>query len=142
MNKKTLSRKQLAVIDDLFTGDFSIEQLLEKHNLSRSVYHKWLGDELFCGEFDRRITTTAMQAKALIAGYSLTAAARLIALTDAENPETARKACLDIISLPKQAADKKLTGADDDSGDETLERLAPELAERLLAALAEQKDSV
>lgn len=141
--KRKLSVRQLAVIDDIFGGELGEQQVLEKNGLSRNLYSKWLSDEAFADEFERRITSAVFQSRAIIAKYSLVAAARLVALTESENPETARKACLDIISLPGSVEQAKQTSrpADSDLSDVPAE-ISAELAERLLATLAEPKKSV
>jgi hypothetical protein len=70
--------------------------------------------------------------------YAAVAAAKLVQLTESDNPETARKACLDIISLPKTETQKKEQSAKAKKGDvKEAEQLSPETASRLLAALAE-----
>jgi len=139
MSKKTLTKRQSAVIEQLFNGELSEQQVLEKYRVSRTLFSRWLGDELFVREFERRITSARLAGQALIARYSLVAAAKLVALTESQNPETARKACLDVISLPaKTDNNRQSPPADEEPADEALEQLPPALAERLLAALAEQ----
>ena len=139
MAQKTLSKKQSAVIDELFAGELTETQILEKHNLSANLYRKWLADERFCAEFKARITAARLQSRALIARYSLAAAAKLVALTESQNPETARKACLDVIT----AAGAETKKQDDQMGSEQCrkidEALPPETTEILLAALAKAK---
>ena len=97
--RKKLSKKQLAVMEDLFNGGLDEQAVLDKHKVSRNVYDRWLTDGLFVSEFDRRIMSAHRQSAALIARYAPLAAAKLVQLTESEKEETARKACLDIISL-------------------------------------------
>jgi len=136
--KKQLSKKQLAVMDDLFSVELDEWAVLDKHKVSRSVYNRWLADGDFVEEFDRRIAGAHRQSAALIARYAPLAAAKLVQLTESENQETARKACLDIISLPKISAQKteKSEKAKED-GDNPAEQLSEAAVSRLLAALAE-----
>jgi hypothetical protein len=139
-DRTKLNRRQLAVLDDLFAGDFSEQQVLDKHKLNRSLYNRWLADERFCAEFDRRIGSAHRQSAALIARYGPLAAAKLVQLTDSEKEETARKACLDIISLPMLAANKiQLGQSPAPAATEPGCELSPQTAGRLLAALAEEK---
>ena len=134
--KTKLSRRQLAVLDDLFAGDFSEQQVLDKHKLNRSRYNRWLAEERFCAEFDRRIASAHRQSAALIARYAPLAAAKLVQLTDSEKEETARKACLDIIS----SCGNKGTEPQRDKATELTEyELSPQTAGRLLAALANEE---
>ena len=101
MSKK-LSKRQLAVLDDLFSDSgLSAEQVLQKHNVSQNLYSKWLSDKSYIAEMDSRIQLLDRNSRLLIAKYASVAAAKLIALTDSENQETARRACLDIINLLK-----------------------------------------
>jgi len=130
MSKKTLTKRQSAVIEQLFNGELSEQQVLEKYRVSRTLFSRWLGDELFVREFERRITSARLAGQALIARYSLVAAAKLVALTESQNPETARKACLDVISLPaKTDNNRQSPPADEEPADEALEQLPPALAE-------------
>ena len=139
MAKRTkLSKKQLAVIVDLFSGELDEQAVLDKHKVSRSVYNRWLADGNFVEEFDRRIASAHRQSAALIARYAPLAAAKLVQLTESENQETARKACLDIISLPRIAAPKtEQSEKAEKDGDNPAEQLSEAAVSRLLAALAE-----
>ncbi|MGA2171689.1 MAG: hypothetical protein ABSG82_01575 [Sedimentisphaerales bacterium] len=137
-NDKRLTKRQRAVIDGLFAGQISEQQVLDNHNVDRRLYDKWLADETFAGEFDRRVVAARRQSELIIARYATFAAAKLVQLTESENQETARKTCLDIIGLLRPcSADSAQRPADSESQNE----LPPELASRLLAALAESKPS-
>ena len=138
--KKQLKKRQLAVIDDMFSGELDEQSVLAKHKVSRDFYNKWLADGDFAEEFDRRIASAHRQSAALIARYAPLAAAKLVQLTESENQETARKACLDIISSPKigpQKTEQSDKGKKD--SDKQAEQLPEATASRLLAALAEEK---
>jgi len=138
---KRLNKKQLAAIDDLFSGQFDEQAVLEKHKISRNVYNKWLGDEIFTDEFNRRIAWLNLQSEALIARYASLAAAKLVQLTESESQETARKACLDIISLPREEVNRgRQPEASEGAKMPAGEQLSAEVASRLLAALAGQKE--
>lgn len=138
--RKKLSKKQLAVIDDLFSGELDEQVVLEKHKVNRNVYNRWLADGLFVSEFDRRIMSAHRQSAALIAKYAPLAAAKLVQLTESEKVETARRACLDIISLPA-LLDKRKVQPDELQTTETQlpQQLTEQAAGRLLAALADEK---
>jgi len=140
--RKYLRKRQLEVLDDLFGGELDEQAVLRKHGISRAVYNKWLGDELFAGEFSRRLRAARLQGELIIARYSAVAAAKLVQLTESAKEETARRACLDIISLPRQA-DKKTSVLDKPAAaNRDKAEQAPQLSEaaagRLLAALAEE----
>ena len=98
--RKELSKKQLAVIDDLFSGELDEQAVLEKHKVNRNIYNRWLADDLFVSEFDLKIMSAHRQSAVLIAKYAPLAATKLVQLTGSDKEETARKACMDIISLP------------------------------------------
>ena len=137
--RKKLSKKQLAVIDDLFACELDELAILDKHKIKRSTYNQWLADEKFEAELVRRIKTTKLMSEVLIAKYSGIAAAKLVQLTESEKEETARKACLDIISLPNITPQADKSGQTADEENETVQ-LSDEMASRLLAALAEENN--
>ena len=130
--KNRLRKEQMALIDSLFSGNMSEEQILSKHNVRRSLYRKWLTNESFNEELKFRMESARRQSELIIARYAPFAAAKLVELMESEKEETARKACLDIISVPvqKTAIDKKPVGQPNPS------TIQPEVASRLLAALA------
>jgi hypothetical protein len=138
---KKLSKRQSAVLDELFNGEQTTEQILEKNGVNQQLYNKWHSEPAFIEEFERRIEQLHRHSRLLIARYSSLAAARLVSLTESESGETARKACLDIIDRiqkPQEASlNKEGTGRQGEQagGPETI---PPELAEKILAALAEE----
>ena len=139
MAQPKLSRKQLTVIDEMFAGEMDLDAVLAKHNVTRKLYDKWLGDDNFKARFTRRIEWLNLQSQALIARYASLAAAKLVALTDSEKEETRRKACLDVISLPRLTAQKQASSAADD-GIEPAESISPQTASMLLEVLAGEKN--
>jgi len=135
-NPKQLTKKQRDVIEDLFAGQADERDVLAKHKVDCRLYEKWLTDENFIAAFDRRLESARRQSDLIIARYATLAAAKLAQLTESENQETSRKACLDIIGLLRP--DKKQPDAVDDEAKENYPQLAPELAGKLLKVLAEQ----
>ena len=134
-DKKKLSKKQLEVINDLFQGRLEEQAVLEKHRLKQKTFNEWLCDETFKQEFDRRIEWLSRRSKAIIAKYSSLAAAKLIQLTESKSQETARKACMDIISLQQP---KKLNKDDEQETEaQNKTQLSPDIAEKILTALAD-----
>jgi len=129
-----LTKKQRAVIQDFFTGEMDEAAVLAKHNVSTRRYEKWLADERFIAALDRRMARAHREALVIIARYAPVAGAKLVELTDSEAAETARKACLDVMSMsscPPQPAPGEPGPAEHPA------ELSPETAGRLLAALAE-----
>jgi hypothetical protein len=92
-------------------------------------------DENFTNEFDRRLESARRKSDLIIARFAYLAASKLALLTESENQETARKACLDIISLLRKDKPASQDETADNSENHPAE-LPPELAGRLLAALA------
>jgi len=136
--QKYLSTRQLGVVDDLFAGQLSEKEVLSKHRLGIGTYRKWLEDELFANELAFRIESARLQGRLIIARYAPVAAAKLVQLTASDKEETARKACLDIISLPmdkKQASEPGGEKEDEISED----KISPKTASKLLEVLAEEE---
>jgi len=142
MHRKKLSTKQLAVIEDLFSGELDESAILQKHQISRNLLNRWLADEAFKKQFDERVESAYRQSELIIARYAPLAAAKLVQLTESDKEETARKACLDIISLRRSAERLAVAepATDKDTESQSVEtQLSDETAGRLLAALAAQK---
>ncbi len=129
---KRLSARQIAVIDELFAGEDSEKDVLARCKVSRKLYGRWLADETFAAELDRRMAEAYRRSALLIARHAPKAADRLMELTKCEKEETARKACLDIITPPgsSQTTDASETSLTDEP------KLTPETAGKLLAVLA------
>ncbi len=138
--RKYLSQRQLTVLDDLFNSELDEQAVLDKHKVRRSTYDRWLTDKVFAERFKQYINGLKRRSELLMAKYSQLAAAKLVQLTGSEKAETARKACLDIISVPKIRADKneQPEKAPKESSQQ-VEQLSDATASKLLAALAEEK---
>ena len=136
---KQLTKKQLDVIEDLFAGELDEQAILDKYKLSRKLYNQWRNDDSFAEQFEKRITDAYRQSDVLIARYAPVAAAKLIQLTESDKPETARKACLDIISMPILTANRKAQPSEEPQSADTPLSLNAETAGRLLAVLAEEQ---
>lgn len=134
--EKKLTRRQRAVIEDLFSGEMDQQGVLEKHNVSPALYTRWLADEHFAEQFERRIAQAHHSGRIVLARAATSAACRLIHLTQCEKEEVARRACLDIISLhpPTQASAGPIAATGNDITPDP--ELPPETASRILAALA------
>jgi len=144
---KRLTKKQLAVIEDLFAGELDEQAILDKHNVDEQLYSKWQNDDDFTEQLERRIADAYRQSTVLIARYAPLAAAKLIQLTESDKAETARKACLDIISMPILTANRKTQLSREESRLERTQslpagtrQLSEQTAGKLLAVLAEEKN--
>ena len=145
-NAKPLSAKQLAVIDDLFEGELEEQAILENHNISRKLYDKWLADEGFNDHLDWRMAWEYRRCEFMLAHYARMAASNLVQLTDPDSkqPEAARKACIDIITMRANLlAGTRSSGTPavpvDNPTSAVSPPLSPETTGKLLAVLAEEK---
>ena len=139
--KRGLTKRQLALLEDLFVGELDEHAILDKYNVSENLYNKWLADDRFIEQYSDRIARAYRQSELIIAKYAPLAAAKLVQLTESDKAETARKACLDILSLPTFAGRNTVTSTDSAaSGPLESGQLSAETASRLLAALAEEQD--
>ena len=136
---KQLTKKQLAVIEDLFNGQVSESEILKRNNISRFLFHKWLADENFIREFDNRIIVERMRNNANITRNVSNAIKHLKEMSEKMEGETARKACLDIIALEKEIVSTRQPVQTEDKPLENEHSLSDEAAGRILAALAEEK---
>ena len=137
--EKLLSAKQLTVIEDLFEGEQE-QTILEKHNLSRKLYNKWLADETFNDQLDWRVAWEYRRSEFILARKAREAVSDLVGLTKSKQPETARKACLDIITMrANRLAGTPTTPGDNPTPPSESPPLPPETAGKILAVLAEEK---
>lgn len=135
---KRLTKRQRAVIEDLFADQANEREVLDKHNVSAALYDRWLGDERFREYVEERIARAYRQARLILARNAPQAAQKLIELTGCRKEDLARRACLDIITPPAASGPKETpppAAANDPTAD-----LPPETATRLLAALANTGD--
>jgi len=138
---KKLTRRQRAVIEDLFTSEMEDEEVLAKHNVAPALYSRWLSDERFVEQFERRIAQAYHASRVTLARYAPVAAGKLITLTDCEKEETARKACLDIVTFNATATGTATQStAPREAQTPSNVELPPEVASRLLTALTETND--
>jgi hypothetical protein len=136
--EKPLSAKQLAVIDDLFEGKQE-QEILKKHKLNIKLYEKWLADEAFISYLDRQTAWEYRRSELMLARKARDAVSNLAGLTKSGQPETARKACLDIITISaNRSAGSSATKADNPAPPPESPNFSPETAGKLLAVLAEE----
>jgi len=136
-----LSQRQLDVIEDLFAGELDERAVLERHRVNPRLYKKWQADDAFIEQFERRIAAAYRRSAALLARYAPIAAAKLVQLTQCDKEETARKACLDIISMQTPLLAPPRPKAADPDVPEQSPTLSDQTASKILALLAEQDDA-
>ena len=138
-NSKHLTKRQLAVIEELFSDELTEQQVLNKYKVSRTLFNKWLNDDTFIEYFDKCIVAAYRQSTAYLARYAGIAASKLVHLTESKSSETARKACLDIISMLNGSnVNLQFQRQESKTPEQTL---STETAGRILAALAEGNHS-
>jgi hypothetical protein len=130
---KNLTRRQRAVIEDLFTAEMDEQNVLDKYNVSRTLYNRWLADERFAEQFERRIAQAYLSGRIILARHASKAANKLVQLTECKKEEIVRRACLDIISLDNPGATPSASAPE---GPTARTDLPAETASRILAALA------
>ncbi len=137
---KKLSKRQMRVLDGMFTGDLELNEILKKCRVSQITYYEWLNDPFFMSAFDKRIDSARVVLTSTLAAYSQSALLSLVNLTRSEKTETARKACLDIVKLVQEEKDEQ-TSRDDISAIPTLSHQSRTLTQSesstILRALAE-----
>ncbi|UCF42397.1 MAG: hypothetical protein JSV99_07260 [Planctomycetota bacterium] len=138
--RKYLTQKQLAVLDDLFNGELDEQAVLKEHRVRRGTYERWLADQAFAEQFKQYVNVLARRSELLLAKYSCVAAAKLVELTASAKGEIARRACIDIMGMPKRIS-QQLEAAKVSECSEVAEipRLSARAASKLLAVLAEDK---
>ena len=93
-------------------------------------------------EINNRIEAAMRQSKLAMARWLPLATERLAQLTISEKDETARKACLDVISLHTPDTEQKTAQNAQTVQAKEIKPLPPEIASKLLAALVEiEKDT-
>jgi len=139
--KNTLTKRQLDVIEDLFAAEIDEQAVLEKHNVNAKLYSKWQSHNAFIEQFEKRIATAHRQSAAMIARYAPVAAAKLVQLTQSEKEETARKACLDIITMQPTPKSPAKPQAPAPNTPDQPHSLTPKTAAKILAILAEENQT-
>ena len=136
---KQLSKRQLAVAEDLFASELEEQKILDKYKVSRKLFNRWLAEPTFAERLKQCIEAARLRSAVLVARNAPKAANTLFELTTSDKGETARKACLDIILMntPARSAGSPATA---DGVPTNHPPLSDEAATRLLAALAEEKD--
>jgi len=138
LHSKYLTENQRGVLADLFSGRFTVQEVLEKRKVTRRTYYRWHAQEYFAAEFKRLLELTRNEYQLIFAHYAPDIAMKLVTLTTADKDETARKACMDVIANH----DRKVKHKSENESkpiEEPLIDLSPEVASKMLALLAGEK---
>jgi hypothetical protein len=133
-----LSKKQRGVLVDLFSGKFTIQEVLDKRKVTRRTYYRWHAQQYFAAEFKRLLNLARSEHQLVFARYASDIATKLVSLTAADKEETARRACMDALANHVRKT-KSIDDAKAQPQDMQLPEIPPEMASRLLAALAAEK---
>jgi len=134
---KRLDRRQHVLMDDLFAAECEEHRILEKHRIGRQVFRKWLAGGEFREELNERVAGGYRLSALFLARSAPLAAKKLMNLTDCDKVETARKACIDIITMRPQVFPP--TGDPAPDGEiKDLPSIHSQAASRLMAALAQE----
>ena len=136
-NYRRLGKKQLAVITDVCENALTEADALAKNHVTKWLYKKWLNNPAFTAELDARFEEALRRSKCLIAHCLPLAVQRLVQLIVSEKDETARKACLDLISLKLSDADLQNPQNPQQQNEKNIPQISDEKASKMLAILAE-----
>lgn len=147
---KKLSKRQINVLDGLFAGDLTLNDILKSCRVSQITYYEWLSDPFFLSAFDIRIDSARAILTSTLAAYSQAALLSLVNLTRSEKTETARKACLDIVKLVQDEKDEQTLAAGGRAAKTNFspiptlpyqgKELTPDESSIILSALAEKRN--
>lgn len=131
--------KALVAVNEILKGE-SEDETLKRHRIEPEAFDKLLNNPKFVLQVSNRIGLSIIRTKLLIAQYAQTATAKLIQLTDCDKEETARKACLDVITLATKQSEatiqkEKVSQIIEDANTPT--ELTEDQASKMLALLAE-----
>ncbi len=128
---KCLTKLQKEVIEELFDGEKDEQKILSDRKVGGVTFERWFNNPRFVLEIERRVQWSELM---LLRNKAL-ASKKLVVLTETKSAETARKACLDILKLSRVVDISGAVGDKEKSSSE----LTPELAGRVLAAMARAK---
>jgi hypothetical protein len=143
MARQGLRNKKAAVMNDLFEENSDLYTVLKKHSVRKQTFDKWFDNEKFLAVFNRRLAITELQREAKMAVSSLNAAAQLVELTKSQKPETARKACRDIIDSLQQKNKKNIAAPDHQQNITTVPiktiKITPQDEDKIIEAIGKEK---
>jgi hypothetical protein len=87
------------VLEALFSSEQDEQDVLDKYKVSRKLFNRWMSEDNFAEQLNQYSAGAYRRSALHLARFAPRAADRLVRLTESEKGETARKACLDIISM-------------------------------------------
>jgi len=129
------------VIEEILRGDESEVEVLRKYRLSPEAFNRLLNNPDFVTQISNQIGFSIIRSKLLIAQYAQVATAKLISMTSSEKEETARKACLDVITLAQKQSEPTLQKEEvSEIINSANQPITDEQASKMLAVLAGDSD--
>jgi hypothetical protein len=149
--KKRLKKIQKRILDEMFFEDIQPDDALEKYNITKADFAKWLTNEPFVEYCKTCLLYQRINSSIVLCRYVTYASSMIIKHSQSEKPEISLRACLMIIDIVKgiynssefkngrvqyenenvAAGDKMADGKDMAMDDET--------ATKLLALLAKEQ---
>jgi len=131
--------KQAGVLNDLFTGQLSEEEVLKKWRVSQQTYTRWHMTAKFAAEYKKRLKLAKRKGELIMAKHSSAAANKLVTLMESGKEEVARRACLDVMNYSGRKPQKKKAVKEREEVKQPKE-LPPEIASKLLNYLVEDDE--
>lgn len=96
--------RAMGVLNDLWREDLSLAEIAERHDVSLATLARWAAKDRNVRMMERLRDLVALRAGLLAARARAEASESLWKLaSDRSNPETARKACVDLLKLEPDA---------------------------------------
>lgn len=99
---KTMTPRYRSIMEDIISGKFDNFEISQRHKITTYRLEQVCNSKLFRRELSRRIAIQQERSRQMLIEAWPAAVSKLLALIDSEKEETARKACLDIISTIKE----------------------------------------
>lgn len=136
---KPLTRRQLGLLEALFVDEQDEKDVLDKCKVTRKLFNRWMTEPAFTEQLDKHSETAQRHSALHLARHATKAASKLVQLATSGKGETARKACLDIISMHAPSSGANASSSETSPGHPAL---PAETASRILAALVQEKDDL
>ena len=137
-NYNRLGKRQRAVIADMFENGLTKSQALEKNKVPKWLFRKWQANDFFVEQSRERVREATQQSNIVVARIFPQAAKRLAELIISEKEETARKACLDLVTLRKADIEQDAIRQEKEAQNPNKYNLTHEKAAKIWAVLAEK----
>jgi hypothetical protein len=107
--------------------------VLETTKISPGLYRNWLRSKEWQEAFAERIEGCRRQAQLVLSNFLVTATAKLVTLTQSDNEETSRKACIDILEM-KSLITESIKSLEPDT------KLSDKKVEQIMRVLSDEEE--